>query len=321
MSLTPDPETGGNKISAEFLELQEPQRANFLLGRLLQVFPDKPIDAHMQSVIDGIDAFKPQGGINAGNRSMYGFGQPIEDEYGRAYIVLESLGREATVFYRSNSHAVWRALLSQASDGYIAKGMFGVENSADAPLRLQKKLTELAERDVARGMHYMELLYALHNDRQDIGSKPAADAIAEAKMRMAFISPTPKYSERDILSDVPGEFFVEPKTPNFDQVVDDWTSTHPMYGNMESVVYPSMDETLNYQVNAAHYGDRMQRWVGTAEVAEAGVGYLALKREFPEIPAELLKPPIDYEGHSSKYGARREDVSQFEQFATEAGVS
>jgi|GEM_PF-5708287 hypothetical protein len=303
--------------------LEDTQRASFMLGRLLQALPDTPIDVHMQHVTEAMDVLKPQGGITLGDKHLsgvFGFSQAVQDRYGRPHVLLETVDRTGhVVFYRSNSHAVWRAELGSGFKGYIAKGMFGAESSTDAPLDLQKFLARLADKERAEGVALTDILYAIHTDEVDL-PEPVVNRVAEGKMHAAGIAPKPRYAGGDILSDDPDELFVQPKTPQLDSPLDEWTSTPPMYGVVTSTVYPSADATIHYLVNAADYAGQMQRWIGAAQVVGARITRLALPQEFVQIPEELLKPPIDY-GANDRYAERRQSMSRFEQFVLEAGLS
>ena len=305
--------------------LEDTQRASFMLGRLLQALPETPIDVHMQHVTEAIDVLKPHGGITLGEKhysSTFGVSQVVEDAYGRPHALLEAIdGIGYVVFYRSNSHAVWRAELGSGFKGYIAKGMFGAENSTDAPLSLQKSLDRRADEERAEGVALTDILFAIHTDVPGL-PEPAVNQIAEGKMHAAGVAPQPQYVSGDIVSDDPDELFVQPKTPVLDNPLDEWTSTHPMYGVVTSTVYPSVDETIHYLMNTAVYAGQTQRWIGTAQVIGAHITRLALPKEFIQIPEELLKPPIDYgAGDSNRYDERRQSMSRLEQFVLEAGLS
>ena len=318
----------GDRIRPEatdLMELSRDERANRLLGRLLQVFPEDSVETHTETVEQTLEATTPHTLQNCtAGRTFFGLGRAILGHGGRPFVVAEhGYTGQHTVFYRSNSHAVWRAMLSWASDGYIAKGMFGAENSTDAPIALQRGLSKVAEEDVLEGEAYKKVLLALVNDRPDMGGPGVADKIAEGKMRGAWMELSPTYSSDEIASGDRKRPFVEGKEPDLDKLADAWVSGHPLYGSVTSRIYPSADGTVNYLVNSASYNDgqRNQHWIGTAEIAGQSVTGLGLTRSFIEIPKEFLEPPIDYAApNADEYGERRWKMTRLETIFFLAGI-
>lgn len=199
------------------------------------------------------------------------------------------------LFYFSNSHAVWRAALANKPDGWMAKGMFGTENSADAPIALQKAFSQLA----ALKPRLTTRLPIL-----SMTDTVLTYAIAQARSQAEFVMSSHGVNADNAVkigNDKGEELFVDGKRPDFSAEEDSWTQDIRQMLNAEvkSTVYPSEDGEVRYIINQTRLsdGEPTVYWIGTAEVIspELSVGSLGLPNIFPIIPDRLLETPITHD--------------------------
>jgi hypothetical protein len=290
--------------------------ANFIAGRLLQNGA-LDLDQVEEQVNEGMDALAPQHDLLLG---MEVFRTSAAVEVGEVpYVLLYPDSHykhheleNPTIYYRSRSHAVWRAALSRSiMTAWVAKDMHGTENSTDAPVGLQRVLSRLAAPDLLKqtniGMPYLmpfsqgarDDRYALHL-MQTYNIKAAEDEE---------IGP--------ILSDSDSELFTPEKQPDINAAGPSWVNHTEKYGEVVSTVFPSRDGKIDYVINQAGAEDgSTQYWLATAEVNDPNskITSLGLPTMFPLLADKLLEPPIEYDRHTDRYGDRRNEQSGLERF-------
>lgn len=291
---------------------------NILLARSLQLQPNLPLESHKSQVAEHLPHLVPKCGRGVANH-MFGLSPVFQDETGRrgvlAYHVLPGFISLPVLFYKSNSHAVWRAMLVKGEGGWAAKDMFGVENSADAPLALQKTFDEREAKQAEIPTVSLPLINAIPDQGGGWGNGSHAQKLAEAKMKVAGIDDTPAYDASAVVA-TDGSLLSAVKAPDLDSVHEAWTTDENLYGKVAKLVCPSLDKTLNYLINITGHEGIPQAWVGTIEISESAISQLAIARRFVKIPEAISKPPIDY-GQNDKYGTRRENPTQLDEFVVD----
>jgi len=228
------------------------------------------------------------------------------------------------LFYLSNSHGTWRALLSKVSDrdgSWYAKCMFGVENSVDAPLYFQKLFSQiLANNEQAPFMQgaaldtvVPNLSLPLERKENTQNNKLLAAEIAERIMTAAGVA---RYQNVITWEEDPQKaekkLFNSRLRPDFSNPTDSWVINSPLYGRIYATTYPSKDGKVIYVVNEIDNDGHPLRWVGSAHVADAAVTPIGIPDTFTLNDPRATTPPRDHEGEGYTEHAER---SPFDNFA------
>ncbi len=310
---TPGLEGFSLNTAEDTLSPQWQKASNFITGRLLQYDPETTPGYHESQVIRSMRSMGPRYEVNVRGEDFLISGR-LADISLRPFFLLYSNKEEQrpTVFYQSNSHATWRALLARGSkDAWLAKGMLGGENTVDAPIELQKVFSILAQNRGARCSMLAGEVFKAVPESMETGY--AALALAELRMGEAGIEGVDYES---LLSNDPKRLFKEGKRPDFTQQIDAWSHQTDRYGQIKAVVYPSRDEKIQYLVYEAENEGTLQRWIATAQIADATISNLGIPQIAPVISEELLTPPIDHKIVPDGYAGyeRRTSITRFEQF-------
>ncbi len=290
--------------------------ARFLLERYMADKPAIPIANSMEIVRESIGFLSPTHSETNIHGQVFGISQLIFDgSTKRPHCLIAPLDGAGlpTAYYRSETHGVWRALLAKDSSGWYAKGTYGVENSVDAPIALQRELSLKLDNEGAFWVpQEVEVLQAVAPTGKD---ENEAGNTAYDVMCAAGILPTGRVCIDQRNS---SNLFAPGKRPDFGRPGEQWVdiSTY-YYEQIVSIIYPSRDGSIIYLVNEVVHEGQTLRWIGTAEVADASVTRLGLLSKFVGMPVDLQKLPLDYSTDADGKTAlvRQEKPTRFEDFA------
>lgn len=281
-------------------------------------------------VADTIDHLRPKHEIEMDGKSFLTSDVMLGRDENRPFALVyhdpESKWAEElnpTVFYRSNSHIAWRALLKVGPNGWHAKNMFGAENSADAPLDLQKMLSGLeADSKVPTKIDYSAQLVDKfgYDCGYDDEPRMMSGARLLAQTFMVVNDVMPRADLKIVSSSNDGKLFIDSKKPVFSNVQSEWVTRDTIYGDVTSRIVPSKDWQIRYLFNSAVSKEgEEQHWLATAEFTGSGTSGLGIKHSFPRLPESLMEPPIEYERPDAEgivhgYEDRRTETSRLDQF-------
>ena len=255
-----------------------------------------------------------------------------------ALLYTDKSSTDPMLVYRSQSHAVWRAMLARTESWY-AKGMFGDENSADAPIAVQRCLSLL----LAQRERYWLPSWYIEPDAQTtlvptIGplSSPESEehsnatplrkeAMMYACQRMldagvsieasAFTRPFNPWRHKTATR---SRLFRGDFAPATDKPLTTWAVRSKLYGVVNATLYPSRNGQVHYVFHESETANGRQYWVATAEMVDAKMTNLGILDSWPILSDEVTKPPIDYmlqvNEVSTGYGERRIEQAPLDVF-------
>jgi hypothetical protein len=293
--------------------------ANLVLGRLLSLEPKVSIHEQQAIVIANLPAIMHKGGAVV-DRQVFGLSPVLQDSYGRRCVLAYPIQGDTLpkIFYKSHSHGIWRAMVSKGVNGWAAKGMFGAENSTDAPLRLQKIFDgRAADQGEMVPVVDSRITNSLVDHGGGQGRTSHAAKLAESKMHLAGMADKPEITADQIIGSSDHNLFIPGKQPNLGDISDRWEVTEKLYGKVVKLICHSQDLSMQYLIALCNYKGKPQAWVGTVQLVGANITSLGLANRFVEIPEDLSRPPIEYgPGDSNDYEVRREKPTRFDNYIT-----
>lgn len=293
--------------------------SNFVLARLLQLDPSMDIDDLRHVVSHDLSRIRPKFERTIDEQTFYMSHELFSLEGNRRPFIFlyADIDKPPTLFYKSQSHGVWRALLALDSTGWHAKGMKGGEHSVDATIDLQHAFATIG----SLGSHVIsDDYYTAIPDQVSSESHAPAIERASSVMTDAGVWGVDYYSQSgNILSKGQGRLFKDSKRPDIAAVEKTWTDVNTMYGEVTYTSCLSRDGSIRYLLCEAQGPDgKKHSWVGSIEEPDVPVSKLGIKQWAPALPDAIAKPAIDYErvGDELRYGEIRAKRSRFELFLT-----